>query len=234
MLYYFSNETLAGAGGTLSDQADVTTAPMAGNSSTTTSTAGLYAAFWKGTFFGSRVAACVSERSSPAGAPPSTPPTVTEIDPDIAHGSSTGFLWDETQPGFSVNGVQFFDTTFSAAWTGYVYLSANTTYYFQLTSDDGSWLYINTAQGSSTITASNLLVRDGGSHPPRSAVSKAVRVSVSGKYAIEVDYYETCHGKSGIDLSWARGSPTAFSIIPSQSLTPAAIGSNAIQSASTS
>jgi len=191
---------------------------------------GLDAAFWKGTFFGSPMASwpsCTSESSPPAGVPSSTPPTATKIDPNIAHGASTGFYWDETSPGFYVGAVQFYDTAFTAEWTGYIYLTTGTTYYFQLTSDDGSWLYINTASGSSTISAANLVINNGGEQPPTSAASGVVTVTSNGYYPIEVDYYETCDSQSGIDLSWATSSASGFSIIPTTSFTPAPIGSNA-------
>ena len=188
---------------------------------------GLYAAFWKGTFFGSPMAAwpgCTYYSSPPAGVPSSTPPTATEIDSNIAHGASTGFYWDETSPGFYVNGVQFYDTAFSVEWTGYIYLSAGTTY-FSLTEDDAAWLYINTALGSSTISSANLIV-SGGPNPPETQYSGPVTVSTSGWYPIEVDYYETCDAQSGIDLAW--GTPAAgYSIIPTGYFTPAQIGSNA-------
>ena len=196
---------------------------------TATASTGLYAAFWKGTFFGSPMASwpsCTSESSPPAGVPSSTPPTATEIDPSIAHGVSTGFYWDETSPGFNVSGVQFYDTAFSVEWTGYIYLYNTGAYYFQLTSDDGSWLYINTTAGSSTISAANLVINDGGMQPPTSATSGPVSVKSSGWYPIEVDYYETCDTQSGIDLSW--GSPTGgFTVIPWEFFMPAQIGSNA-------
>ena len=197
--------------------------------SNATAASGLDAAFWKGTFFGSPMAtwpSCTPESSPPAGVPSSTPPTATEIDPNIAHGVSTGFYWDETSPGFNVSGIQFYDTAFTVEWTGYIYLTTGTTYYFQLTSDDGSWLYINTTPGSSTISAANLVINDGGEQPPTSATSGAVTVPSNGTYPIEVDYYETCDSQSGIDLSWQ--SPTGgFSVIPSEYFTPALIGSNA-------
>jgi hypothetical protein len=223
LLYYFSNDTIPGTGGVLSDQADVTTNPTGKPASVS----GLDAEFWKGTFFGGRMSACVSESSPPAGVPSSVPPTATEVDPNIAHGSSTGFSWVETSPGFFVDGVRFYKTDFSAEWTGYIYLSNGTTYYFQLKSDDGSWLYINTTPGSSNISVANLMIENGGKHSARSATSAGVTVPSSGNYAIEVDYYETCGGKSGIDLSWATGSPNGFTIIPSAFFTPALIGSNA-------
>ncbi|MGA2665702.1 MAG: PA14 domain-containing protein [Nitrososphaerales archaeon] len=200
---------------------------------------GLYAAFWKATFFGSPMAAwpaCTTETTPPAGAPSSTAPTATEIDPNVAHGASTGFYWVEsstpgfgtgTGTGFTVGSTTFLNTAFSTEWTGYIYLSTGTTYYFQTTSDDGSWVYLNTTPASSTITSADLIVNNGGVHGPGSADSSGITVGSSGYYAIEVDYYETCDSQSGIDLSWSTGSPANFSVIPSTAFTPAQIGSNA-------
>jgi hypothetical protein len=202
---------------------------------------GLYAAFWKNSFFGGPLAAfpaCTQETSAPAGVVSSTLPTATEIDPNIAHGTSTGFLWHESGSGFTVGSTVFHNTVFSVEWTGYISLNTGTTYYFQLQSDDGSWLYINTTPGSSTISAANLKINDAnptnsngqgdGIQPPTAATSAGVTVPSSGLYPIEVDYYETCDTQSGIDLSWSTTSSTGpFTIIPSAAFTPAQIGSNA-------
>lgn len=210
---------------------------------TATEPAGLYAAFWKSSFFGSPLPSpaysatgCVSETAWPAGTPSSTPPTATEIDPNIAHGASTGFYWMESPPGsgFSVNGVSFTNVEFSTEWTGYITLPEGTTY-FQLTSDDGSQLYINTTPGSSTISASNLVINDADTNPtgygvgiqPATSATGSVTVS-GGSYPIEVDYYQTCDSQSGIDLSWSTSVVSGtFSIIPTTVFTPAQIGSNA-------
>jgi hypothetical protein len=198
---------------------------------------GLYAAFWKGTFFGSPMAAwpaCTTETTPPAGLPSSTPPTATEIDPNIAHGASTGFYWVEsttgsgpgTGTGFTVGSTTFLNTEFSVEWTGYIWLTTGVTYYFQTTSDDGSWAYINTTPSSSSISAANLVIDNGGVHAATSVASGAVTVPSTGWYAIEVDYYETCDSQSGIDLSWSTGSPANMIIIPTTSFMPAQIGSN--------
>jgi hypothetical protein len=206
-------------------------------------THGLDAAFWNQSFFGSTLAtwpSCTTETAPPAGTPSLTPPTATETDPNIAHGASVNFYWDESANGggFMVGGTSFVNTDFSVEWTGYIALAAGTTYYFQLTSDDGSWLYINTTPGSSTISGTNLILNDAnptnsnhlgdGIQPPTPATSEAVTVSQSGNYPIEVDYYETCDTQSGIDLSWSTTSATSgFSVIPTTAFSPAAIGSNA-------
>jgi hypothetical protein len=212
---------------------------------------GLDAAFWKGTFFGNTMAAwpsCTSETSWPEGSASfaTTAPTTTEVDPNIAHGQSTGFYWDEsstpgfgsgTGTGFTVGGVTFINTEFSVEWTGYIWLNSETTYYFQLMSDDGSQLLINTTPGSSTITSSNLILNNAvyngeggvGTQDYEQGTSSAgpVTVTTSGWYPIEVDYYETCDSQSGIDLSWSTSSTGSFTIIPTTAFTPAAIGSNA-------
>lgn len=241
---------------------------------------GLEAAFWKGTFFGSPLPTWPTyqgETSPPAGTPSLTPPTVTEIDPNIAFDISTTSQWDEseqvwpvpvppipgnpggfavTEGGYGVDGVGtpytefswgdpnlytdyqgstvFVNVEFSAEWTGYIYLSAYSTYYFQLESDDGSWLYINQIPGSSTISHLDLLIAtppDGDTRisPINPAdISKSVTVPNSGWYPIEVDYYETQDGNSGIDLNWAMTTnPSDFSIIPAASFKPSLLGSNA-------
>jgi hypothetical protein len=140
--------------------------------------------------------------------------------------------------GFSVNGISFTNTEYSVEWTGYIYLTSGTTYYFQLSSDDGSLLYINTAPGSSTISGSNLVLNDADTDgtglgigiqsytPDGTQNSGAVTVAESGWYPIEIDYYQTCDSQSGIDLSWATGSPSSFTIIPTTSFEPAQLGSN--------
>jgi hypothetical protein len=124
----------------------------------------------------------------------------------------------------------FVDTGFSVEWTGYIYLNTGTTYLFQLQSDDGSWLYINTTPGSSTISSANIVINNGAEQPPTTATSGDVSVASTGYYPIEVDYFETCDTQSGIDLSWATVIPSAapsFSIIPTTAFLPAQIGSNA-------
>ena len=143
----------------------------------------------------------------------------------------------ENSPGFTVGSTQFYNTEFSTEWTGYIYLTKGTTYYFQLYSDDGSLLYINTASGSSTISASDLRINDAninptgygiGIQPATYGTSTAVTVGSTGWYPIEVDYYQTCDSQSGIDLLWSTTSATSgFTIIPTYVFVPAQIGSNA-------
>jgi hypothetical protein len=91
------------------DQAADSTTSIATSSTTETTSAastGLYAAYWLGTFFGSPAPAwpnCPTNAStpvppSPAGSATITPPTVTETDPNINFGSTTGFYWVESYP----------------------------------------------------------------------------------------------------------------------------------------
>jgi hypothetical protein len=124
----------------------------------------------------------------------------------------------------------FVDTDFSVEWTGYIHLTAGTTYEFNLTSDDGSALYINPTLGSSTISSADIVINAWSTQAPTSTTSSPFSVTTTGNYAIEVDYFETCDTQSGIDLSWGVVSPSGgvtFSIIPTTAFTPAQIGSNA-------
>lgn len=195
-----------------------------------TATDGLYAAFWKGTFFGAALPSpsysstgCVSKTET-ATASPSIAPTATMVDPNIAHGAPS-FSWMET--GFTVGSTTFMNTEFSAEWTGYISLPAGTTN-FQLASDDGSWLYIDGVQvinnGDTNPTGFGLGVQN-----PTSATG-SVNLASPGMHLIEVDYYETCDSQSGIDLSWQ--SPTGgWAIIPASAFTPACVSSNAVHPA---
>jgi len=171
--------------------------------------------------------------------PAVNPPTAAGAPGGFAVGSynlassSWGDSLSTLQSLASPSSAYFVNTGFSAEWTGYIYLAANVPYSFQLTSDDGSWLYINTSPGSSTISSANLVINNGGEHGPGSADSSTVTVSTSGNYAIEVDYYETCDSQSGIDLSWNTcTNAVTYCIIPSSYFTPAQIGSNAPSSTS--
>ncbi len=236
---------------------------------------GLDGAYWLGSFFGSPAPTwpnCPTSSTpippAPAGSPSSIPPTVTETDPNINFGSTTGFYWDESSPtgvpgnpgGFAVtqggygvaaaswgdknlytdypSSTYFVDTDFTVEWTGYITLTAGTTYWFQLSSDDGSALYINPSPGSSTISSGDVVINSWSTQPPTASTSAAFTPSgttgTQGNYAIEVDYYETCDSQSGIDLSWSTTSSTSgFTIVPLDVFTPAALGSNAPPSITT-
>jgi GH24 family phage-related lysozyme (muramidase) len=154
---------------------------------------GLFAQYWGNTFFGVPLSGC-SEFSSPIS-PPS--PNQTESDPTVSFGASTGFNWHP-----------FGYDQFSVRWTGDINIATQGNYSFQVTSDDGSWLYID----------SSLLVNNGGTHGP-SGMSASVLLS-PGSHPIVVDFYESCGGSSGVDLSWMPPNATSFTIVPSSLLTP--------------
>ena len=225
---------------------------------------GLYAAYWKGSFFGSPAPTwpnCPSSSTPvpppPAGVPSSTPPTVTEVDPAINFGAQSGFYWDESYPattpptpgypgGFAVTqggygiataswgdknlysdyptSTYFVNTDFTVEWTGWLYLTGGTTYYFQLESDDGSMLYINPTPGSTTISSADTVISNWFTEPPTTA-SGSFTPATTGSYAIEVDYFETCDTQSGINLLWTTTPASGYTIL--DTAIPAAIGSNA-------
>ena len=166
------------------------------------------------------------DESSPAGAVPSSssPPG----SPGGFEVGSYGEALSSWGTAFTNTGAgnQFVNTDFSVEWTGYIYLAAGTTYTFGLDSDDGSWLYINTTPGSSTISAADLTIDDGGVHAPGTVGSSPLTVTTSGNYPIEVDFYETCDSQSGIDLLWSTSPTGGLVIVPTDVLTPAQIGSN--------
>jgi hypothetical protein len=197
--------------------------------------------------------------SPPAGTPSSTPPTVTEIDPTIYFGGATGWHWDEsnstatpgypggfavTQGGYGVaaaswgdpslysdypTSTYFVNTEFSVEWTGYITLTAGTTYYFTLESDDGSALYINNMSGSSAISNANLVLSSWVKQGPTAFSGTFIPLGTTGtahQYAIEIDYFETCDTQSGIEFDWLNALGLLV-MVPTDVLTPAAIGSNA-------
>ena len=173
---------------------------------------GLLGAYYMGSFFGTATSPWPGCDSFSAPVSPSTTPTTATVDPNINTGAPTGFEWVET--GFTENGVYFHDTGFSTEWTGYITVPTTGTYTFILTSDDGSWLYIDGSQ----------IIDNGGAHAPL-GVSGTVDLT-AGQHTIEVDYYETCDTQSGIDMSWTPPGAPGPQIVPTDVLTPAAIGSN--------
>jgi len=186
---------------------------------------GLLGAYYVGTFLGPSnplpaFPGCGSSYSTPPAE--SGPPTTVTVDPNINFGAPTGFYWMESPPGsgFSVNGITFVNTEFSVQWTGYINIATAGSYTFGLNSDDGSWLYID----------GSLVTSDSGTHPPGAPITApAVTGTVSlsaGSHTIEVDYYETCDTQSGIDLYWTPPETPGPAIVPTDVLTPAAIGSN--------
>jgi hypothetical protein len=77
---------------------------------------------------------------------------------------------------------------FGADITGCLNVAADATYTFALDSDDGSLLFID----------GNLVVNDGGVHPPGASVGTATLAT--GTHTLEVQFFECCGGPSGVDL----------------------------------
>ena len=119
----------------------------------------------------------------------------------------------------------FVDTDFSVEWTGWISLTGDTTYHFSLDSDDGAVLYINPTAGSPTISSADQVINSWFVQPPTPATG-TFSASTTGKYAIEIDYYETCDTQSGIDFSW-QGPTGGYSIVPTSVLWAQPLGSNA-------
>ncbi|WP_457549460.1 PA14 domain-containing protein [Archaeoglobus sp.] len=80
---------------------------------------------------------------------------------------------------------------FSVKWVGYLYVPSTGYYTFYLTSDDGSWLYID----------NELIIDNGGLHGP---IEKSATVYLTeGYHKIEVDYFEN-YGGAVIHLEWEK------------------------------
>lgn len=99
--------------------------------------------------------------------------TVSAVD----FGTATGFDWHP-----------FGLAAFGADIMGNVFVSADGTYMFGLDSDDGSLLFLD----------GNLVVNDGGSHPPTTASGSTFLTA--GSYFFEVQFFEDFGGSSGVDL----------------------------------
>ncbi len=124
--------------------------------------------------------------------PPTSPPDFTVTDANISFATIFGYSWHP---------FGFFQ--FSVEWNGTISAAANGTYAFQLNSDDGSWLFIDSA----------LIVNDGGAHGPL-IVTGTVTLS-QGLHQITVFFFECCGGASGVDLSWKPPGATSFTLVPS-------------------
>jgi len=153
----------------------------------------LFSQYWGGTFYGNPLPTgngCTISYAAPSA--PILAASVIQTDSTINSGVPTNFNWFP----FSYN-------QFSVKWTGAISIPSTGTYAFNLTSDDGSWLYIDSA----------IIVNDGGIHNAHS--SAATVTLASGLHTIEVDFYETCGGGSGIDLAWMPPGSSSFAIVPS-------------------
>ncbi len=127
-------------------------------------------------------------------------PTATQIDPNI------NFSWqpDGTDPRPA--GIGWGD--FSADWNGYIDIPTDGNYTFATTSDDGSIVYID----------NNVVVNNGGAHPPTSVAGDPVALT-KGLHNITVKYWECCYFQSLITLFWTiPGGSQA--IVPPSALFP--------------
>jgi len=98
--------------------------------------------------------------------------------------------WNSIEENWPVQIIGKSDT-FSVKWEGYIYVPTNGDYTFYLTSDDGSWLYID----------GQLIIDNGGLHSPRER-SGTVYLS-QGYHPIEVLMHEH-YGWAVIRLEWEK------------------------------
>jgi hypothetical protein len=110
---------------------------------------------------------------------------------DIQFGTKTGFDWHP-----------FGQTTFGADMQGVINVASAGSYTFTVTSDDGSLLLID----------GNLVVDNGGPHPP--TVASNSTTLTPGVHAFEVQYFECCDGPAGINLDLPTGVTYGFTGSP--------------------
>ncbi len=131
-------------------------------------------------------------------------PTATQIDPNI------NFSWqpDGTDPRPA--GIGSFD--FSADWNGSIDIPTDGNYTFATTSDDGSIVYID----------NNVVVNNGGAHPPTSVAGDPVALT-KGLHNITVKYWECCDFQSLITLFWTIPGGSQAIVPPSALFPPSAL-----------
>jgi len=156
---------------------------------------GLFGEYWNTSFFGASLSGCATY-SLPVT--PSLPPTKTTTDSQLNFGTTTAWNWHPLGTG----------NEFSVKWMGGIMISTNGTYSFQLASDDGSWLYLD----------SSLVINHGGQHAFSDSLGAASVTLLQGLHQIEVDYYETCGPPSGITLSWTPPGTQGSVLVPSNVL----------------
>lgn len=156
---------------------------------------GLFGEYWNASFYGSPLTGC-SSYSSPIT--PSVNPTKTTTDPQVNFGTSTAWNWFPFGPGHE----------FSVKWIGGIQVPKNGSYSFELSSDDGSWLYIDSA----------LVLNHGGQHSSTDSPGATSLTLTMGLHQIEVDYYETCNPPAGIVLSWTPPGAGGSMLVPSNVL----------------
>lgn len=159
--------------------------------------AGLLGQYWQNSFFGAPLSGCTTYNSPIT---PTSVPAVTETDPNIGYGVATGWTWHPRN-----------FNEFSVKWTGSISTIIGGTYSFKLASDDGSWLFIDSAT----------VINHGGQHSSTDLPGIASVSLSQGIHQIEVDYYETCNSSpAGIDLSWTPPNTSSSLIVPSYLLNP--------------
>jgi len=158
---------------------------------------GLLGRYWQDTFFGIDPLIYANwdwYDMAPPG--PYPQPDMVRIDPTIDFGASVAWDWRPFGPGHQ----------FSVKWTGYIYIENQGAYEFRLTSDDGSWLFID----------GTLVISNPGYHAP-SSVSEKWNLTQS-LHEIVIDFYETADYQCGIVFEWWGA--TGWEIVPSDVLIP--------------
>lgn len=106
----------------------------------------------------------------------------------VSFATDTGYNWHPVGPNDPLGMPEF-----GADITGCLSVAAEGDYTFGLDSDDGSLLFID----------GNLVVDDGGVHPP-GATTGTVHLT-AGSHSFEVQFFECCGGPSGVDLILPAG-----------------------------
>jgi len=103
----------------------------------------------------------------------------------VSFATNTGYAWHP----FGLPG----DPGFGADITGCLNVATDGEYTFTLDSDDGSLLFID----------GNLVVDNGGPHPPQTASGSAILAA--GTHTFEVQFFACCGDPSGVDLILPEG-----------------------------
>ncbi|MDP3057516.1 MAG: PxKF domain-containing protein [bacterium] len=125
-------------------------------------------------------------------------PDALRIDPNL------NFAWHINPSQRPVEIIN--DGWWSGDWKGYIKIDEPGTYRFRLTSDDGSWLYIDGA----------MLINNGGDHSPR-GLEQDLELE-KGYHSILVKYFESYGGEAVLKLEWKAPGKSAFVPIPLDAL----------------
>jgi hypothetical protein len=110
---------------------------------------------------------------------------------DLVGSFTTAGVSFATDTGYDWHPFDLFE--FGADITGVLNVAVDGTYTFGLDSDDGSLLFID----------GNLVVDNGGSHPPTLITGDAFLTA--GFHCFEIQFFECCGGPSGVDLLLPEG-----------------------------